>query len=78
MSADDLIVLTPPGWAAVASERLAVAFPGLGPHTPHVQAILRPLFRQAIDVALEHAYQGLLTPEPNPEQPRHEDPPSRS
>ena len=55
------IVLTPPGWAAVASERLAQAFPALEPHTPQIQSILTPLFRKAVDGAIDRAYQGILT-----------------
>ena len=70
-----LVVLTPPGWAAVASERLAQAFPSLRVHTPQIQSLLLPLFRKAVDGALERAYQGLIT---EMENPPHEDPSPRS
>lgn len=59
------ISLTPPGWAAVATEHLIKAFPELVPYIPQVRAMFIPLFRKAVDNALEHAYQGLLPPQPD-------------
>ena len=48
----DLITLTPLGWAALGSTRLAETFPELARYDPEVQAILRPLFRAAVGNAL--------------------------
>ena len=61
-----LIAMTPLGWAAVASLRLSELFPDLVHKDPEVQAILRPIFRKAMDLAIEHAYQGLI---PTPGDP---------
>lgn len=60
MADEEILTLTPPGWAALASVRLSERFSGLKRFDPEVQAILRPLFRKAVDAALEHAYQGLV------------------
>lgn len=60
----EFLTLTPLGWAAVASTRLAERFPGLKRFDPEVQTVLRPLFRKAIDAALEQAYQGLMPTPP--------------
>jgi len=56
------IALTPVGWAALASIHLGEKFPDLKRLDPEVQEVLRPLFRKAVDSAIEHAYHGLLPP----------------
>lgn len=66
---DDLIALTPPGWAHVATTHLTEQFPELAGYDLEIQALLLPLFRKAVDTALEHAYQGLLFPKDHPHGP---------
>ena len=74
MSADTPITLTPLGWAALASIHLGERFPDLKRYDPEVQEVLRPLFRKAIDSALDHAYQGLLPASTTPLDPKKENP----
>ena len=64
MSTGEVIAMTPLGWAAVASLHLSESFPDLTHKDSEVQAILRPLFRKAMDLAIEHAHQGLIPTPP--------------
>lgn len=65
----DRIALTPPGWAVVATAQLIEQFPELAGYDLEIQVLLLPLFRKAVDIAIEKAYTDILHPPPSTESP---------